>query len=168
MESIFSSISPSSILKPRNLIWWSTLPKHWTFPSNVHLPISPDLYILPLPNLFGRNLSFVISGFPKYPKPTWIPEIYISPTTPIGTGCIYLSNICIWVFIIGGPIVILSSWFKFCTLDRIVISLGPYMLYIVTFFERSLKSCTNFSGKGSPPNTIYFIFDKADGSSLLS
>ena len=69
---------------------------------------------------------------------------------------------------IGGPVVISGSPFRFCTFDNIVISLGPYILNTVISSASAFKSFTNFSGKGSPPNTIFFTNFNGLFSLLLS
>ena len=79
-----------------------------------------------------------------------------------------LSKIYICVFKIGGPTVISFSLSRFCTFDKTVISLGPYMLYIVISSDKARKSFTNFSGRGSPPNTMFLTCAKAVSGSRLS
>ena len=49
-----------------------------------------------------------------------------------------------------------------------MISLGPYILNTVISSAKAFKSLTNFSGKGSPPNTIFLTKYKDESGSLLS
>ena len=59
-------------------------------PSAKYLPKSPVLYNLrefsSLPKGLGINLSAVKSGRFRYPLAKPAPPIYISPSTPTGTG----------------------------------------------------------------------------------
>ena len=58
---------------------------------------------------------------------------------------------------IGLPIVIFFSFVISFTEDHTVVSVGPYILYILAFVK-TFNSANNFSGKGSPPKRIYFKF----------
>ena len=104
------------------------------------------------------NLSDVSSGLFKYPFVTPLPPIYNLPGTLIGTIFILLSSTYTFVFEIGFPIVTFFSLVKFLCVEKIVVSVGPYISYISLSFATFCTFSKILEGNCSPLKKISFMF----------
>ncbi len=149
------SISPSSIRKPRSLIWWSSRPRYSTVPSGRYRARSPVRYRrAPGSPEKGSamNRSAVSSGRLRYPRASPAPPISSSPGTPIGAGTPRRSRMYRLVLPIGRPIV--SRWpgsVRWAHVDQIVVSVGPYMFHRSR--PRAISSSASAGGSASPPQS---------------